>query len=200
IRTVAKFGGGGERRADRIGVWVRRPDKGAACEDKIAAIGIRIKRWVTLHGVALNIDCDLSHYAGIVPCGVSDPRYGLTSLADLGRAVMLTEIDVALRREFEQLFGPVARGQAAADSLVASLPAMRGRPASPPPTPRPAQTRRQPRDPRPAARRQLGGRPPPLVGAAAARPGRPAAKAPAPRPPPPRRPRQHRLDAAVPPV
>src|SRR5262249_52022871 len=124
IRTLANFGVAGERRADRIGVWVRRPDKGAACEDKIAAIGIRIKRWVTLHGVALNIDCDLSHYAGIVPCGVCDPRSGLTTFADLGRAVTLTEIDVALRREFEQLFGPVARGQAAADSLVASLPAI----------------------------------------------------------------------------
>ncbi len=124
IRTLASFNVAGERRADRIGVWVRRPDKGAACEDKIAAIGIRIKRWVTLHGVALNIDCDLSHYAGIVPCGVCDPRYGLTSLADLGRAVTLTEIDVALRREFEHLFGPVARGQAATDSLVPSFPAI----------------------------------------------------------------------------
>jgi lipoyl(octanoyl) transferase len=124
IRTLAGFGVAGERRADRIGVWVRRPDKGAACEDKIAAIGIRIKRWVTLHGVALNIGCDLSHYAGIVACGVSDPRYGLTSLADLGRTVALTEIDVALQREFEQLFGPVARGQAAADSLVPSFPAI----------------------------------------------------------------------------
>src|SRR5262244_3422749 len=124
IRTLASFDVAGERRANRIGVWVRRPDKGAACEDKIAAIGIRIKRWITLHGVALNIDCDLSHYAGIVPCGVCDPRYGLTNLADLGRAVTLTEIYVALRREFEQLFGPVARGQAAADSLVASLPAI----------------------------------------------------------------------------
>ena len=123
IRTLANFDVAGERRADRIGVWVRRPDKGAACEDKIAAIGIRIKHWVTLHGVALNIDCDLSHYAGIVPCGVSDPRYGLTSLADLGRAVTLPEIDVALQREFEQLFGPVARAQAAADSLVPSFPA-----------------------------------------------------------------------------
>ena len=124
IRALANFDVAGERRADRIGVWVRRPDKGAGCEDKIAAIGIRIKRWVTLHGVALNVDCDLSHYAGIVPCGVCDPRYGLTSLADLGRAVTLTEIDVALRREFEHLFGPVARGQAAADTLVASLPAI----------------------------------------------------------------------------
>ena len=123
IRTLASFGVAGERRADRIGVWVRRPDKGVACEDKIAAIGIRIKRWVTLHGVALNIDCDLSHYAGIVPCGVSDPRYGLTSLADLGCAATLTEIDMRLRREFEQLFGPVARAQAAADSLVPSFPA-----------------------------------------------------------------------------
>jgi len=92
-------------------------------EDKIAAIGVRIKRWVTLHGVALNIDCDLSHYAGIVPCGVSDPRYGITSLADLGHAVTLPEIDAALRREFEHLFGPVARGQVAADSLVPSFPA-----------------------------------------------------------------------------
>jgi lipoyl(octanoyl) transferase len=123
IRTLASFGVAGERRADRIGVWVRRPDKGVACEDKIAAIGIRIKRWVTLHGVALNVDCDLSHYAGIVPCGVSDPRYGLTSLADLGCAATLTEIDMRLRREFEQLFGPVAGGQAAADSLVPSFPA-----------------------------------------------------------------------------
>jgi len=72
--------------------------------------------------VALNIDCDLSHYAGIVPCGVSDPRYGITSLADLGHAVTLPEIDAALRREFEHLFGTVARGQVAADSLVPSFP------------------------------------------------------------------------------
>ena len=123
IRALANFGIAGERRADRIGVWVRRPDKGAGREDKIAAIGVRIKRWVTLHGVALNIDCDLSHYAGIVPCGVSDPRYGITSLADLGHAVTLPEIDAALRREFERLFGTVARAQAAADSLVPSFPA-----------------------------------------------------------------------------
>jgi lipoyl(octanoyl) transferase len=123
IRALANFDVAGERRADRIGVWVRRPDKGAAREDKIAAIGVRIKRWVTLHGVALNIDCDLSHYAGIVPCGVCDPRYGITSLADLGRAVTLAEIDKALQREFEHLFGTVARGQVAADSLVPSFPA-----------------------------------------------------------------------------
>jgi lipoyl(octanoyl) transferase len=124
IRTLAAFDVHGERREDRIGVWVRRPDKGAGCEDKIAAIGIRIKRWVSLHGIALNVDCDLLHFAGIVPCGVRDPRYGVTSLADLGRAATLPQVDKVLRREFEPLFGPSARAQAAADSGVPSLPAM----------------------------------------------------------------------------
>ena len=110
IRTLTRFDVAGERREDRIGVWVQRPDKGAEHEDKIAAIGIRIKRWVTLHGIALNIDCDLSHYAGIVPCGVSDPRHGVTSLADVGVEVTVAEVDGVLRREFEQLFGAVAGG------------------------------------------------------------------------------------------
>jgi len=105
IRTLAAFDVGGERREDRIGVWVRRPEKGAGREDKIAAIGVRIKRWITLHGIALNVDCDLAHYAGIVPCGVSEPRYGVTSLADLGLPVAMSEVDGALRREFERLFG-----------------------------------------------------------------------------------------------
>ena len=105
IRTLAGFDVDGERREDRIGVWVRRPEKGAGREDKIAAIGVRIKRWVTLHGIALNVDCDLAHYAGIVPCGVSEPRYGVTSLADLGLPVAMSEVDGALRREFERLFG-----------------------------------------------------------------------------------------------
>jgi lipoyl(octanoyl) transferase len=108
IRTLAHFAVVGERREDRIGVWVRRPEKGAAHEDKIAAIGIRIKRWVTLHGVALNIDCDLSHYSGIVPCGVSEPHYGVTSLADLGVTVTMNEVDAVLRHEFEQLLGALA--------------------------------------------------------------------------------------------
>jgi lipoyl(octanoyl) transferase len=106
IRTLAALGVAGERRDDRIGVWVRRPDKGAEHEDKIAAIGIRVKRWISLHGVALNVDCDLSHFAGIVPCGVADARYGVTSLLDLGRPVTMVEVDMALRREFECLFGP----------------------------------------------------------------------------------------------
>jgi lipoyl(octanoyl) transferase len=108
IRTLAAFSVAGERRDDRIGVWVRRPDKGAEHEDKIAAIGIRVKRWVSLHGIALNVDCDLSHFAGIVPCGVADTRYGVTSLLDLGWLVSMAEVDAALRREFEPLFGPIA--------------------------------------------------------------------------------------------
>ena len=105
IRTLAAFNVRGERREDRIGVWVRRPEKGAGHEDKIAAIGIRVSRWVTLHGMALNVEPDLSHYAGIVPCGVSGERYGVTSLADLGLPVSVPEVDMVLRREFEALFG-----------------------------------------------------------------------------------------------
>jgi lipoyl(octanoyl) transferase len=108
IRTLAAFNVTGERREDRIGVWVHRPDKGAGCEDKIAAIGIRVKRWVSLHGIAINVDGDLSPFAGIVPCGVSEPRYGVTSLRDLGVAATMAEVDTMLRREFEALFGAAA--------------------------------------------------------------------------------------------
>ena len=105
IRTLARFNVRGERREDRIGVWVRRPDKGEGFEDKIAAIGIRVRRWVTLHGIALNVEPDLSHFAGIVPCGVREQRYGVTSLADLGIPVTLPEVDMAMRAEFAALFG-----------------------------------------------------------------------------------------------
>jgi lipoyl(octanoyl) transferase len=105
IRALATCNVRGERREDRIGVWVARPEKGNGCEDKIAAIGIRLKRWVSLHGVALNVDCDLTHYAGILPCGVAEQRYGVTSLADLGLPVNMADVDVMLRREFEGLFG-----------------------------------------------------------------------------------------------
>jgi lipoyl(octanoyl) transferase len=108
ICTLAAFGVAGERRADRIGVWVRRPERGEGHEDKIAAIGIRVQRWVSLHGISLNIDCDLSQFSGIVPCGVADPRYGVTSLADLGLAARMADVDTVLRREFENLFGPLA--------------------------------------------------------------------------------------------
>jgi lipoyl(octanoyl) transferase len=105
IRTLSSFDVEGERRSDRIGVWVRRSDRGEGAEDKIAAIGIRVQRWVTLHGVALNVAPDLSHFSGIVPCGVSDRRYGVTSLADLGRSASMADVDRALRTEFEALFG-----------------------------------------------------------------------------------------------
>jgi lipoyl(octanoyl) transferase len=105
IRTLAAFGVAGERREDRVGVWVRRPDRGEGREDKIAAIGIRVRRFVTLHGIALNVAPELANFSGIVPCGVSGPRYGVTSLADLGLSVDLDEVDRVLRREFEALCG-----------------------------------------------------------------------------------------------
>jgi lipoyl(octanoyl) transferase len=111
VRTLAAFNVRGERRDDRIGVWVRRPDKGDGFEDKIAAIGIRIQRWVTLHGFALNVEPELSHFAGIVPCGVADARYGVTSLADLGITASMPEIDMVLRQTFEPLFGATADAQ-----------------------------------------------------------------------------------------
>jgi lipoyl(octanoyl) transferase len=105
IGTLAAFNLRGERREDRVGVWVRRPDKGEGYEDKIAAIGIRLRHWVSLHGIALNIDPDLSHFSGIVPCGVTDPRFGVTSLVDLGIPVSMPEVDMALRSAFEDIFG-----------------------------------------------------------------------------------------------
>jgi lipoyl(octanoyl) transferase len=120
IRTLAAFDVDGERRADRIGVWVCRPDKGHGAEDKIAAIGIRVQRWVTLHGFALNVAPDLSHFSGIVPCGISDHRYRITSLADLGVPASMGEVDEALRAEFEKLFGATAGPQALASTEKSS--------------------------------------------------------------------------------
>ena len=105
IRVLAAFGVTGERRDGRIGVWVRRPDKGDGHEDKIAAIGIRVRHWITLHGIAVNIDPELGHFSGIVPCGVADARYGVTSLADLGVTVAAAEVDRILQQEFAALFG-----------------------------------------------------------------------------------------------
>jgi len=114
IRTLAAFNVRGERREDRIGVWVRRPDKGKDHEDKIAAIGIRVKQWVTLHGIALNVEPDLSHFSGIVPCGIED--YGVTSLARLGITASMAELDAALKGAFEEVFGrPVQRVRSAAE-------------------------------------------------------------------------------------
>jgi lipoyl(octanoyl) transferase len=103
IATLAEFGVGAERRPNRVGVWVRRPDKGEAAEDKIAAIGIRLRRWVSFHGVSLNVAPNLEHYSGIVPCGVRG--HGVTSLADLGVIAGMDEVDAVLRREFERRFG-----------------------------------------------------------------------------------------------
>ena len=108
IDTLAAFNVRGERREDRVGVWVRRPERpappGETAEDKVAAIGIRVRRWVTFHGVSLNVEPDLSHFDGIVPCGVT--RHGVTSLVDLGLPVTMAEVDMALRRSFEAIFGP----------------------------------------------------------------------------------------------
>ncbi|MGV7213053.1 lipoyl(octanoyl) transferase LipB [Bradyrhizobium sp. UFLA05-112] len=106
LRTLDAFNVRGERREDRVGVWVKRPDKGPGHEDKIAAIGVRLKRWVSFHGIAINVEPDLSHFSGIVPCGVADPRYGVTSLVDLGHLVTMADVDIALRQAFEELFGP----------------------------------------------------------------------------------------------
>lgn len=105
IRTLAGFGVAGERREDRIGVWVRRPDKDDGAEDKIAAIGIRVQRWVTSHGFSLNVHPDLAHYGGIVACGIAEPRFGVTSLADLGKSASMAAVDRTLRAQFEALFG-----------------------------------------------------------------------------------------------
>jgi lipoyl(octanoyl) transferase len=117
IRTLADFNVRGERRDDRVGVWVRRPEKGQDIlgepfEDKIAALGIRVRKWVTLHGISVNVEPELSHFSGIVPCGVSEQRYGVTSLADLGLPVSMAEFDMMLRREFEAVFGPTAEAMA----------------------------------------------------------------------------------------
>jgi len=104
IRTLAAFNVRGERREDRVGVWVARPDKGKGFEDKIAAIGVRLRRWVSFHGIAINVEPELSHFQGIVACGVTDPRYGVTSLADLGLTLSMPDVDIALRQAFEDVF------------------------------------------------------------------------------------------------
>jgi lipoyl(octanoyl) transferase len=106
IRTLAAFNVRGERREDRVGVWVSRPDKGFGFEDKIAAIGVRLRRWVSFHGIAINVEPELSNFDAIVPCGVADPRYGVTSLADLGHILTMADVDIALRQAFEEVFGP----------------------------------------------------------------------------------------------
>src|SRR5216683_261058 len=107
IRTLDAFDVRGERREDRVGVWVNRPDKGPGFEDKIAAIGVRLRRWVSFHGIAINVEPDLSHFSAIVPCGDDDPRYGVTSLVDLGQPLTMADLDLALKQAFEEVFGSV---------------------------------------------------------------------------------------------
>ncbi|HZP99011.1 MAG TPA: lipoyl(octanoyl) transferase LipB [Reyranella sp.] len=107
IRTLARFNVRGERREGRIGVWVARPGR----EDKIAALGVRIRHWVSLHGISINVEPDLSHYAGIVPCGIS--QHGVTSLVELGLPVTMTDLDMALSETFDEVFGTATRSAAA---------------------------------------------------------------------------------------
>tara|TARA_R110002126_G_scaffold228006_9_gene372545 strand:+ start:83 stop:796 length:714 start_codon:yes stop_codon:yes gene_type:complete len=113
IGTLADMNVPGERREDRVGVWVKRPEKapltdGSMSEDKIAAIGIRLKKWVSFHGISINIEPDLEHFSGIVPCGVQ--QYGVTSLVDLGLPLTMEDADVSLRLVFEDIFGPTVKG------------------------------------------------------------------------------------------
>ncbi|MBX3530721.1 MAG: lipoyl(octanoyl) transferase LipB [Rhizobiaceae bacterium] len=110
IGALARVNVRGERRGDRVGVWVVRPDRpplpdGSPAEDKVAAIGIRLRRWVSFHGIAINVEPDLSHFNGIVPCGI--PGYGVTSLVDLGLPVSMADFDVDLKIAFAETFGPV---------------------------------------------------------------------------------------------
>ena len=110
IATLDRFNVRGERREDRVGVWVRRPEKaplpdGSPAEDKIAALGIRVRRGISFHGLSINVEPDLEHFSGIVPCGVTG--HGVTSLVDLGLPVGLPDVDIALRAEAERLFGPL---------------------------------------------------------------------------------------------
>ena len=111
IGTLADINVRGERREDRVGVWVQRPERptlpgGLVAEDKIAAIGIRLRRWVSFHGFSLNVDPDLEHFSRIVPCGISG--YGVTSLVDLGLPVEMHDVDPLIRRNFEDVFGATA--------------------------------------------------------------------------------------------
>jgi lipoyl(octanoyl) transferase len=112
ITTLGEFGTTGHIRDGRVGVWIERPEKpilpnGKISEDKIAAIGIRMRRWVSFHGISINVEPDLSHFDGIVPCGITE--YGVTSLVDLGIPVTMDDVDVALRRSFDVVFGDAAK-------------------------------------------------------------------------------------------
>ncbi|MBC7134563.1 MAG: lipoyl(octanoyl) transferase LipB [Oceanibaculum nanhaiense] len=104
IRALARFNVTGERREGRVGIWVARHDLGLPMrEDKIAAIGVRVRHWVTFHGLSINVEPELAHFQGIVPCGIA--QHGVTSLVDLGLPVTMDDLDVALRETFDEVFG-----------------------------------------------------------------------------------------------
>jgi len=114
IAALGAFNIKGERREDRVGVWVARASKprglnGELAEDKIAAIGIRVRRWVSFHGISLNVDPDLTHFSGIVPCGIAVAHYGVTSLSDLGQPMDMAVADQELIRAFQPIFGRTIR-------------------------------------------------------------------------------------------
>jgi lipoyl(octanoyl) transferase len=117
IRTLARFGVVGERRSGRVGIWVARP---GGREDKIAAIGVRLRRWITYHGISINLDPDLAHYSGIVPCGIagsaSEP-YGVTSLRELGCDADMAALDRVLRASFDEVFGAPSPSAAARQTV-----------------------------------------------------------------------------------
>ena len=111
VGALARFNIKGETRDGRVGVWVDRSRPGLPREDKIAAIGVRIRHWVSFHGIAFNVEPDLTHFGGIVPCGVVDPRLGVTSLVDLGLTATMDDADAALKEAFEDVFGATARAE-----------------------------------------------------------------------------------------
>jgi len=106
IGALERFNVKGEVREGRVGVWVARKGPGWTREDKIAAIGVRLRKWVSYHGVAFNVEPELEHFSGITPCGISGPQFGVTSLVDLGLPVTMHDADAALRAAFEDVFGP----------------------------------------------------------------------------------------------
>jgi lipoyl(octanoyl) transferase len=116
IDTLAAFNVRGEIRPDRVGVWVRRPARGPDAEDKIAAIGLRLRRWGSYHGLSLNVEPDLEHFGGIVPCGVS--HHGVTSLADLGLPVAMSDVDMALEHAFRRTIAPLRRAPPPIDGCI----------------------------------------------------------------------------------
>jgi lipoyl(octanoyl) transferase len=107
IATLARFNVRGRVHPDRVGVWVARPELGPHREDKIAAIGIRLRQWISMHGLAINVEPDLTHFSGIVPCGIS--QHGVTSFAELGHTADMNDIDMALEVTFTELFGSIQR-------------------------------------------------------------------------------------------